>query len=65
MIHGNRQARSALQSRALVVLGALLAVFVAVVLASGVGYVEFEVPWKGIAILAATALAVGFNRLRR
>ena len=65
MIHGNRQARTALQSRALVGLGIALALFLAAVLAAGVATVEFAVPWKGIAILVTCALAFGYRRLRR
>jgi hypothetical protein len=65
VIHGNRQARAATQSRALAALAALVIALSAVVLATGLAYVEFELPWKSFAVLAVTAAVVGFYRLRR
>ncbi len=65
MIHGNRKARSSMQLRAVVVLGAILVLFMGALLASGVAAVEFAMPWKLVAMLAAGGALIAFQRLRR
>ena len=64
MIHGNRQARAATQSRALLVAGALLLLLVAALLAGGAASVSFQTPWKAIAVAVIAAVAVGWQRAR-
>ncbi len=64
MIHGNRQARSSLQLRMVIVLGVLLFVFVAALLASGAAAVEFAMPWKLVAMLGVAGGVMAWQRLR-
>jgi hypothetical protein len=45
-------------------IGVIAVVIVLAAVAAGVAAVEFEVPWKGIAVLVCAVLAAVWTRLR-
>ncbi len=64
MIHSNRQARAATQSRVFAVVAVAIVAFVAVALAAGTAAVEFRFPVKGAAMLAVTAVVFAVYKAR-